>query len=113
MTRTTDNILEYFNTAVKERLILSPQDWVEAAEYLNILIGEEHDKLFGLEQEVAQKKIEALKTSKSVAEAKLIVEGTDTYRAMRTQKGKIEQIQEFIRIAKLQARLKSDEIRGY
>ena len=57
--------------------------------------------------------MEARQLSKSMAEATVFVEGTDLYRTMRLQEAKIDQVNEMIRIAKLQARLSNDEIKNY
>lgn len=112
--RTTDSILEFLNNAVTEKQPLSPHYWVEAAKYLNVLIGDENAKLFRLKQEVSKEKIRLLEEEcKSVAEAKLRIEATDIYREAKVQEAKIEQITEYIRLAKLQARLSNDEIKNY
>ena len=111
MNRSIDTIMKWLTETVTSKMPISPQQFVEAAEYLVILIGDEHAKLYILEQEVAQMKLNTLPSSKSVAEAKIRIEATDKYRDMRQQQAKIKQIEETIRIAKIQARLKMDEQR--
>jgi hypothetical protein len=112
---TTDLILGWLKETVENKLPISPHTWVDAALKLNVLVGDEHDKLFNLQQQVAQIKLTFLKEDekKNVSAAKMRTEASDTYREMRMQEGKIKQIEEFIRIAKLQARLKDSEMRGY
>lgn len=107
--RTVDTIIESLSEGVSSGNSISPDLYVKAAEFLTILVGNETDKLYILEQQVAQAKLKALEESKSVSEAKLKVEATDLYREARIQKAKIDQVYEFIRIAKLTARLKNDE----
>ena len=111
--RTVDTILSTLTDWATQGKPIPPEEYVRAAGYLNVLVGRESDKLYELEQKVAECKLVALKESKSVAEAKLKVEATDLYKQARIQKAKIEQVYEFIKIAKLTARLKNDELKGY
>lgn len=107
----TDNILAKLQTFVKDKVQLDAHTWVDTAQKLNVLIGEEHDNLFMLEQKVAQEKVKLLGDGKTVAHAKVVLEATDLYREMQQQRAKIKQIEEMIRIAKIQARLKDNEYR--
>ena len=110
--RSIDTILEWFESTVSAKLPIPPTKWIEAGEFLNVLIGDENDKLAELEQKVAQEKLELMKGSESVAEAKMKIEATDIYKEAKKQKNKINQIIEFIRLAKLHARIYSEELRG-
>ena len=110
--RSIDTILEWFSDTVQAKKPIPPTKWVEAGEFLNVLIGSENDKLAELEQKVAKEKIELMKGSQSVSEAKMKIEATDIYKEAKKQKNKIAQIIEFIRLAKLHARIYSDELRG-
>lgn len=110
--RSIDTILEWFSDTVQAKKPIPPTKWVEAGEFLNVLIGNENDKLAELEQKVAQEKLALMKDSKSVSEAKMKIEATDIYKEAKRQKNKIAQIIEFIRLAKLHARIYSDELRG-
>ena len=58
--RTTETILAGLKNIVENKKIVSPSIWIEASEYLNVLIGDEHDKLFELQQQVAQTKLDYL-----------------------------------------------------
>jgi hypothetical protein len=108
--RSVDTIMHWLTTTVQSKMQISPQQFVEAAQYLVILVGDEHIKLYDLEQKVAQMKLEMLPSAKSVAEVKLRIEATDTYKEMRKQQARIKQIDEMIRVAKLLGRMKNDEI---
>lgn len=111
---TTDTILNWMQEKVENKEPLDAHRWVDAGLKLNVLISDEHDKLYHLEQKVAQDKVELLGNSDmSVAKANTLVEASNTYRDMRKQKARIEQIEEFIRLAKLQAKLKSNEYGNY
>lgn len=111
--RTIDTMMSWFHQAVQEKKVISPGKWIEAAQYANVLIGDEHDKLFDISQLVAQDKAKLISEGNSVAKAQALVEGTQEYKEYRKQKAKISQIEEFIRISKIQARLKDEEMRNY
>lgn len=106
--RTVDSILESFHTRVTCKEVIAPSDWMNAAYFLNILLEDEHDKLFDLEQNIAQVKQEFLKESKSVAEVNIKIQSMDIYKQMRKQKAKIERVEEFIKIVKSQSKLKDN-----
>ena len=111
--RTVDSIMEYFEKAVKEKRILSPHEWVEGAQYANILIGDETDKLFESQQTLNILKRDYIEEYGTVAKAKVFTEVTDEYKDYCKQKAKIDRVIEFIRIAKLQARLRNEEFKSY
>lgn len=113
--RTVDSILDTLKSSVENKEALSPEAFVTAAQYLNVLLADEHDKLFDLESVVATLKLSFLSEDDkaNVSKAKARVEALEEYKMMRKQKAKIGRIEEFIRIAKLQARLKDTEFKGY
>lgn len=108
---TTDFILETLKGYVEKKQVLDAHQWVNSALKLTVLIGDEHDKLFDLMQKVAQVKVDHLTEGDTSAAAKSKVEATDLYKEMLKQKAKIEQIEEMVRLAKIQARLKDNEYR--
>lgn len=107
------NILEWLTDMVKEKRIMDAHTWVDTAQKLNILLGEEHDKLFDLEQKIAIIQTTCIEGGKKISECKVMMEATDTYKQVKKQKALISQVTEAIRIAKLQARLKSEEMSNY
>ena len=111
---TIDKILDWLTESIEHKRIIGAHTWVDACQKMNILLSEEHDSLFMLQQEIARMKVEYLDgdTKMSVAEAKLRVESSDKYREMQAQKAKIERVEEAIRISKIQARLKDNEYRS-
>lgn len=108
----TDLILSTMKGWVETKTVIDAHTWVDASQKLNVLIGDEHDKLFDLQQKVAQMKVAYITEGKSVSDAMSRVEAEDLYRDMQRQKARISQIEEMIRIAKLQARLKDNEYRN-
>lgn len=112
MERSIDTILQNFDERVSTKMPISPDEWVTAAQFITVLMGDETDKLYELQQKVAQVKVVYIEEGDSVAKAKAKVEASDEYKEMCRQKAKIERIEEFIRVSKLRARLLQDEIRG-
>ena len=110
--RTADSVLQWLEKQVRAKEIIDAHTWVEACQYLNISSGEEADRLFDLQQIVALLKVAFIEQGDSVAMAKVKVEGMDAYKEMLHQQAKIKRIEESIRIAKIQARLKDSEIRN-
>lgn len=112
---TIEFILNTLQGYIEEKSPISPVLWLDSAQKLNVLLGDENDLLYNLEQSVAKLKLQFLngQDKVNVSEAKMRVEATDEYRMAKTQKAKIEQIQEFIRLAKHQATMRSAEMRGY
>lgn len=111
---TTDVIIGYLQDRVEQKLPIAPSAWVEAATKLNVLLGDETDKLLDLQQKVADLKITYLTGDEKrvVSKAKMFVEATDIYKDMKRQEAKIDRIIEFIRLAKVQARMRDSEWNG-
>ena len=112
---TCDLIIDWLKEQYEKKNPVSPHTFIESAEKLNILMSDEHAKLFELQQKVAQGKVDLLTQEKkpSVAEVKLISEASDLYKEMCIQKAKIGRIEEHIRLAKIHSRMSADEARGY
>jgi hypothetical protein len=110
---TVDFIIGTMQKYVESKTPIPPSMWLDAAAKLNVLLGEEHDKLFDLESTLAQMRTAHIEEGKNGVVMKALVEATPEYNEMRKQKGKISRIEEFIRIAKLTARTTNEEIRGY
>ena len=100
---TTDLILKDLQSRVENKQVqFDAAFWIETSMKLNLLLGDEYDLLFKLQQDVANLKIMWLdgQEKKNVSETKLRVEGSDEYRKMKTQEAKCKRIEEFIRISK-------------
>lgn len=104
---TADTILEAMKLYVEEKRILSPDIWIDSAHKLTTLLGDEEIKLYELQQIVAKIKLGFLENSNSVSAAKLKTDATDQYKEYKIQQAKINQIEEYIRVAKLRAKLAS------
>lgn len=110
--RTVNSIIEWFTEAVTNKQPITPGQWVEAGSDLNVLRSDEDDKLFELQQKVAETKVQFIKDGLSVAMAKAYTEATDDHKEMCRQRAKLARIEEFIRLAKIHARLTMEEIKG-
>lgn len=97
-----DLIISWLTGQVENRKVISKDDWLEIAFKLNVLYLPEVEKLESMRQKVAYTKLQALRVQekRNVAAADLEVEATDEFREMKIQEAKIDQIKEFIRIAK-------------
>ncbi|MHA1401636.1 MAG: hypothetical protein ACTSQE_14900 [Candidatus Heimdallarchaeaceae archaeon] len=111
---TTQIIIDTMKSWVEDKEPISPAKYVEAAAKLNVLIGDENDLLYSLEHFLAIKKRDLLsEENMTVAKANSYIEALDEYKEYRIQGARIKQIQEFIRIAKKQATITSEEYKGY
>ena len=110
-----NSILSYLQEQVEQKIPLAPSIWVDASAKLAVLLGDENDKLFDLQQKVAQIRVEHIQAGDgmSVSRARAITEATNEYKEFHKQKARVEQIAEFIRIAKLRARITETEYKSY
>lgn len=97
---TCQTIIDWIAKQVEEKQPISPSLWLEAASKLNALKQDETDKQFELKQKVNVRKAALITAGKSVAAAKVEIEATDDFKEACKQEAKVEQIEEFIRIAK-------------
>lgn len=111
-TRSIETVLKWLRDSTTSKEVIQPSQFVEAGLYMNILIGEEHEKLSLLKQQVAKIKLELLPQHDKVNKVELIVEASDIYRQMKNQEAKLKMIDEHIKIAKLFGRLKSEELKN-
>lgn len=110
--QTADDILTVLEQWAREKRPVDPTMWVEAAQKLVTLMGDEADKLFRMEQAVAQMRVELLEGGQNATQAKMRVEASDDYREARRQKAKIGRIEETVRLAKLRGRMANEEYKA-
>ena len=112
---TTDTIVTWLNEKVKNKEPIPPTTFLDAAFKLNLLLADEQEILFKLQQKVSQLKIDFLNDDdkRNVSKAKMMVEASEEYLQMRNQQAKIERIIEFIRLAKVQSKISLEEMKGY
>ena len=102
---TSDIILNYLKKLVAEKIPVAREQWLDMSFKLNLLRIDEAELFHKMQQGVAQKKLQILKTQdkRNVAAAELEVESSDEYRFMRDQESKIDAIDQFIQISKKSA----------
>ncbi len=106
---TIDKILEYLETQIRQRQVVDAHTWLRAAQALNTLMSDEHDKLYDLQQKVANMKVKFIFEGDSVAMAKAKTDASDEYKHYKIQEARIGRIEEMIRLSKIQSRLKDNE----
>ncbi len=111
----TDLILDTLKGWVEERQPISPELWLESAAKLNVLVGEEMAQLAEKEFKLAQYASEqALVSPKQPSVAiKMLCASNPLSLEIALLKGKIKRVEESIRISKLQARMSSEEAKGF
>lgn len=109
---TVDSIITYFNTCVAEKKPISPQLWIEGASRLNVLKGNEYDKLFELEQECAKMEANYLEQDMTSARAKTFVKSSDKWRECQKQKARVKILEDFILLSKKNASLTMEAMRN-
>ena len=93
---------------VAQKQVIDPSQWLEAAQIINLFLEEEQNKLFKLEQRVAQIQMFNVGEGDNLSVAKTKATLAPEYLLMRQQKAKIERAIALIQITKLQARLAND-----
>jgi hypothetical protein len=109
---TTEVIIGWLKDNIEQKIPIAPSRFIDAAQKLNVLLSDEHAKLFKMQQVVAQMKAELMEGDSTAAKAKIMVEASNEYAAYCIQKAYIGRIEEMIRIAKIQARLKDNEYKS-
>lgn len=114
---TTDTIMGYLQVKVETKQPITPSLFLDAAMKLNVLLGDEIDKQLQLAQQVSELRITLSQEYESrfgktnITRATMYVEASEVYKDLKRQEAKIERIQEFIRLAKIQARMRDSEYR--
>ena len=112
MSQSATDILAVLERWAEEKAVIDAHTFLDAATKLTLLLGEESDKLYQMEQNCAKARMEYLQGGMTVSAAKLVVEASDAYREARSQKAKVERIIETVRIAKHRAKLADSELRA-
>lgn len=101
--RTANSIIASFTNRTMQGEVIPPEEWLLGAGMLTVLMKEETDKLFDLQQQVSKIKLDSMTAGDTAAKAKIIAEASDALREMKRQAAFVEQIIEFIRISKKQS----------
>ncbi len=108
---TTDKILEAMKKMVEQNIPVAPDVWLRGCYKLLVLISDERNKFFDLQQKVAQMRNVLLDDPKiSFSKAKSMIEATPEFKEMRKQEFKVKDILELVRVAKQMSRSVNDEL---
>ena len=110
--QTASDIMGVLQRWAEEKRPIDAHEFLDAATKLTLLLGDESDKLFNLEQNCAIERVKLLDEGKSVSDARTRVEAYDAFREARSKKALIERITETIRLAKLRARMGQEEYKA-
>lgn len=110
--QTADDILAVLETWAAEKQVIDSHQLLDAATKLTLLLGDEANELFLLEQNIAKEKVKFLEAGKSVAYANLQVAASQHYLEAKVKAAKIKRIEEMVRLAKLRSRLADNEYRA-
>lgn len=107
---TIDSILDWFEEQVINRNPLSPARYMDGAQKINVLKQDLDEEIVDLQMQV-NKTIEAhLDEGMTSSFAKAKAQATDVYGDLLRLKAKKERAEEFIRLAKVQARLQYEDM---
>lgn len=95
------DIIDRIRTTISNGGIVAPGEWLEMAFSLNALIGKENDSYASLYRKAHIIQLQAIQEGGSVGLGEAEMKASNTYEQLLAQKGKVEQIMEFIRIAKI------------
>ena len=95
------DIINRIRTTVANGGIIPPGEWLEMAFDLNALIGNENDKYAKMYVNAHRKQVISIQNGASASVGEAEMKASEEYELLLAQKGKIEQITEFIRIAKI------------
>lgn len=109
---TTTLILSWLKEQVEKKHPISPLVYLDAATKLNLLKSDDNDLLIELRHQLAVKRANYVNEGGTSAAANIRLEADPLFVEVRKQEAKMKQIEEAIRIAKLTARLKNDELQG-
>lgn len=108
---TCDLILKWLKEQVENKRIIPPSLYLDVATKLNILRSDEDDLLIEIEHQLAVQRAKYVNEGGTSAAAKILLEANPLFKDVRKQKAKLKQIEEAIRIGKLAARIKDNEMR--
>lgn len=99
---TSDTILDWVKGQVENRKLITKDEWLDIAFKLNSLLLVEVELFNKLHNEVAKNKLEILKAQekRNVAMAEVETEASQEYLDMKNQQAKVDNINQFIMIAK-------------
>jgi hypothetical protein len=110
---TIDSIMHYFQKLVLERKPQPPEEWMRAAMSINVLKGVEYDELAELEMQCNKFEMDQIvEHDLTSARAKTFLRASELYKRYNQKRARVNQIEEFIRLAKKNATLITDQMKN-
>lgn len=99
---TSNTILDWVKEQVENKKLITKDGWLDIAFKLNSFLLEETETFNLLHSEVAKKKLAILRSQekRNVAMVEVEIEASEEYLKMRNQQAKVDNINQFIMIAK-------------
>ncbi len=114
MYQTIDDILKVLQEWAENKVPVDPGAYLEAAMKIMSLVGNETDRLFELEQQIAEFKSGLMETENmTAAKAKIKAEASPIFTEARKLKAKIDRVYEMVRLAKVRARMGAEEFKSH
>lgn len=107
--RTCETIIDSFTQRIGNREAIAPEEWMQAALFMNVLQLDEKAKLFELEQTYTSKIIERTAVGDSHALAEKLAKTSEEWLRFKKQEAFCKQIEEFIRLAKKHATINHEQ----
>jgi len=108
---TIDAIIDHLKGLAESHEQMPPERWLDAGKSLLALLGNEQDRMYDLQQKIAAEKVRLLEADEkhNASAVKIHIEATDDYVKLQKQKARVERVIEFIRIAKIQSKMRDSE----
>lgn len=105
---TVKTIMDDMKLSVEENQVQSPGWWMDKAIMLNVLWGDLKNELTKYEMMYKSEMAALIADGRKIGEAHLMVEGrSENYKMYQYLKGRDNQIDEFIKLAKARAKVES------
>lgn len=98
----------------EEKRSISPTEWLDAAQKINVMLSRDSDRLLEMQNELAKKKVELLsEPDAKVNKVNIMIEAMPEYLEMKKVEAFIKRAEETGRMAKQRSKAAETEMRGY
>ena len=108
-----ETLLSEIKSKIENKEPISPMEYLDLADKLNILRSDYDDKLWQLGEDLFKFKAMYLEQGKTVGYAETLMKSSEAYKNFMQLKAKLSRIDETIRLSKIRAKLSQEEFRGY
>lgn len=107
---TTTGILEWMKEQVQHKRPIAPEIWLDASLKLNLLKSDDNDLLIEKKHELAVKRASYVNEGGTSVAANIRLEADPLFMEVKKLEAHIETVKEAIRLGKIYARIKNDEL---